>query len=290
MNSQIVIACGALLAGMLPVFAAETPAAATPAKEAAPADAPPSALDTQLQALVGKINEKLQSGSRTAEALAPELKEFDALIAAHKGEKNDSVARASLMRATLYASVLEDFDKASALLRDIAKDYAGSEPANVASGILQQIDAQKESRAIQAAFKPGAAFPDFAEKDLAGQPLSLSKYKGKVVLVDFWATWCGPCRAELPNVVAAYSKYHDKGFEIVGISLDQSEDALKSFLPENKVTWAQFFDGKGWENVLAKKYGITSIPMTFLLDKEGKIVARDLRGPALETELERLLK
>lgn len=291
MNTKTLIACGALLAGILPMLAAdETPPATAPAKEAAPAAPAPSALDTQLQALVGKINDKLRSGSRTAEALAPELKEFDELIAAHKTEKNDSVARAQLMRAMLYAQVLDDADKASALLQDIAKDFADSEPGTVAKTILKQIDAQKESRAIQASLKAGATFPDFDAKDLAGQPLSLSKYKGKVVLVDFWATWCGPCRAELPNVVAAYSKYHEKGFDIVGISLDQSEDALKNFLPENKVTWAQYFDGKGWENELARKYGITSIPMTFLLDKEGKIVAKDLRGEALAAELDRLLK
>jgi thiol-disulfide isomerase/thioredoxin len=98
---------------------------------------------------------------------------------------------------------------------------------------------------LQAGLKPGVVFPDFNEKDLAGEPLSIAKFKGKVVLVDFWATWCGPCRGELPNVLAAYKKYHDKGFEIIGISLDRDENALKSFIKENGMVWPQYFDGLG---------------------------------------------
>ena len=128
----------------------------------------------------------------------------------------------------------------------------------------------------------GKKFPDFAEKDLAGNPLSLSAYKGKVVLVDFWATWCGPCVGELPNVLAAYKKYHGQGFEIVGISLDEDQAKLTSFLKEQGMTWAQFFDGKGWENKLAVKYGVESIPASFCSTGKGTIIAKNLRGPALD--------
>ena len=110
-----------------------------------------------------------------------------------------------------------------------------------------------------------------------------------MVLVDFWATWCGPCVDELPNVLAAYKKYHGQGFEIVGISLDEDQAKLTSFLKEQGMTWAQFFDGKGWENKLAVKYGVESIPATFLLDGEGTIIAKNLRGPALDAELARRL-
>jgi thiol-disulfide isomerase/thioredoxin len=99
--------------------------------------------------------------------------------------------------------------------------------------------------------------------------------------VDFWATWCGPCVAELPNVLETYQKYHDKGFDVVGISLDQDENKLKSFILQRKISWHQYFDGKGWENKLAVKYGISSIPATYLLDKDGKIVAKDVRGEEL---------
>jgi thiol-disulfide isomerase/thioredoxin len=142
----------------------------------------------------------------------------------------------------------------------------------------------------EAASLPGANPPEIVAKQwIDQQPVKLADLRGKVVLVDFWATWCGPCVGELPNVLAAYKKYHAKGFEIVGISLDQSETALKDFIKQKEMTWPQYFDGKGWESKLGQKYGITSIPATFLLDGEGKIVAKNLRGPALEAELAKLL-
>ena len=128
----------------------------------------------------------------------------------------------------------------------------------------------------------GAQFPDFDEKDLDGNPLSIASFKGKLVLIDFWATWCGPCIAELPNLLKTYEKHHDKGFEIIGISLDKDRDKLTTFIKEKKMGWPQFFDGQGWQNSLAAKYGVMSIPATYLLDKEGKIIAAGLRGDALE--------
>lgn len=96
-----------------------------------------------------------------------------------------------------------------------------------------------------------------------------------------WATWCGPCIAELPNVKATYEKFHDSGFEIIGISLDQDRDALTGFVKQQGLAWPQYFDGKGWSNKLAARNGIQSIPATFLLDREGRIVAMNRRGSAL---------
>jgi thiol-disulfide isomerase/thioredoxin len=110
-----------------------------------------------------------------------------------------------------------------------------------------------------------------------------------VVLLDFWATWCGPCVHELPNVIATYQKHHEKGFDIIGISLDEDEKKLQTFREEKKMTWQQFFDGKGWSNKLAVKYGVQSIPATFLLDVEGKIIGSDLRGEDLEQAVEKAL-
>jgi len=119
--------------------------------------------------------------------------------------------------------------------------------------------------------------------------MKLSEYKGKVVLVDFWATWCGPCVGELPNVLEAYKKHHDAGFEILGISLDSDKAKLTAFIKQKEMPWKQYFDGKGWQTKLAQEYGINSIPATYLLDREGKIIARNLRGEALGEEVAKAL-
>jgi len=108
-----------------------------------------------------------------------------------------------------------------------------------------------------------------------GREVDLSKLRGKVVLVDFWATWCPPCREEVPNVVAAYKKYHDQGFEVVGISLDQDKDALQSFVKDKGMAWPQYFDGKEWENEISSRFGIDAIPAMWLLDKKGMLVTTD---------------
>ena len=126
---------------------------------------------------------------------------------------------------------------------------------------------------------------NFTLPDLNGKNVSLSSYKGKYVLVDFWASWCGPCRAENPAVVAAYQKYKGKGFEVLGVSLDQNKDKWKQAVDKDNLTWTHVSDLKGWQNEVAQKYGVTSIPFNVLLDKEGKILAKGLRGPALEAKL-----
>jgi thiol-disulfide isomerase/thioredoxin len=110
-----------------------------------------------------------------------------------------------------------------------------------------------------------------------GKTVDLSKMRGKVVLVDFWATWCPPCRGEVPNVVAAYKKYHDQGFEIVGVSLDQDKDALLAFTKDNGMVWPQFFDGQGWDNAISKSFGIDSIPAMWLVGKDGKVITTNAR-------------
>lgn len=129
---------------------------------------------------------------------------------------------------------------------------------------------------------------NFTLPDINGKNVSLNSYKGKYVLVDFWASWCGPCRGENPAVVAAYQKYKDKGFDILGVSLDQNKDKWKQAIEKDNLTWTHVSDLKGWQCEVAQKYGVTSIPFNVLLDKDGKILAKALRGPALEAELAKI--
>jgi peroxiredoxin len=126
---------------------------------------------------------------------------------------------------------------------------------------------------------------------LDGREVDLSKLRGRVVLVDFWATWCGPCKEELPNVRANYEKYHDKGFDVIGISLDSAQDRRKlaDFCKDNDLPWPQYFDGKGWKNDVAVKYSIHGIPAMFLLDQNGLVVSTDARGEKLEPAIRKLL-
>ena len=145
-------------------------------------------------------------------------------------------------------------------------------------------DAPKEPEYFDARLKTGAAPLPFAGKDLAGKPVNLAQYKGKVVLIDFWATWCAPCIEELPNIVTAYNRYKAKGFDVVGVSLDEAEDKSKlvKFTSNNKMPWRQVFDGKGMSSKLATGYGITAVPFTLLIGRDGKIAAVNPRGPELE--------
>lgn len=123
-----------------------------------------------------------------------------------------------------------------------------------------------------------------------GEPFDWKAYHGKVVLVDYWATWCGPCVEELPNVKENYEKYHDKGFEVVGISLDSEPTRLLRFLSEREIPWVCLFEeGTGTSHPMAKYYGVMSIPSTMLLDRDGKVVAMDIRGGELDRQLAKLL-
>ncbi|HBH21882.1 MAG TPA: hypothetical protein DDY13_00520 [Cytophagales bacterium] len=135
----------------------------------------------------------------------------------------------------------------------------------------------------------GNEAPDFSQENPEGEPVALSDFKGKYVLIDFWASWCGPCRRENPNVVATYADYKDKNFEILGVSLDENKDRWLKAIEQDKITWPQVSDLAGWKNSVAGLYAVKSIPHTVLVDPEGVIVAKNLRGDQLKEKLEELL-
>jgi peroxiredoxin/Skp family chaperone for outer membrane proteins len=254
---------------------------ATAVRPAVAADA-----TVELKALVGKIRDDMADGKTNASDLADDLKKFDDLLARHEGEKTDEVANIAYMKAMLYDQGLHDPARAAELIKQLKVDFQGTE---FVAELEKREAAEMAAQKIQAGLVAGTKFPDFNETDMAGKPLSIASHQGKVVLLDFWATTSASCRAELPQVMAAYRKYHDQGFEVIGISLDQDRAKFTEFTRAMGLTWPEFFDGRGWQNKLAVQYGIEKIPATYLLDREGKIIGKDLHGEALPVAVAKAL-
>ncbi|UGU14730.1 AhpC/TSA family protein [Sinomicrobium kalidii] len=135
----------------------------------------------------------------------------------------------------------------------------------------------------------GETILDFTQNDVEGNPVSYADFRGQYVFIDFWASWCGPCRAENPNVLKAYNEYKDKNFTVLGVSLDDDEARWKKAIEEDSLPWVQVSDLKGFDNVISGYYGIRGIPSTLLVDPEGKIIAKDLRGDELHQKLAEVL-
>lgn len=177
----------------------------------------------------------------------------------------------------------ERFDEAGEWLGRVTEaDGVGEQVRQMALMNIERIDILKKLRI-------GAPLIPFEEEDIAGKPISPSDYKGKVVLLDFWATWCVPCRAEMPHVKDVYDEYHGKGFDIIGISLDNDRAALDRYLDEQDIPWRQIHDGKGWQAELGRVYGVSTIPATFLIDRQGTIRYKNLRGDDLEEAVRKLV-
>lgn len=194
-----------------------------------------------------------------------------------------------------------DKNPASPIALYALNEYAGYEinPTDVEPVFNKLSKKVKRSQAGQAFIKRlnaakrtavGQPAIDFSQTSAEGKPVSLASFRGKYVLVDFWASWCGPCRAENPNVVRAYSKYKEKGFEVLGVSLDDKKDKWLAAIQMDNLSWIHVSDLKGWRNAAAELYSIRAIPQNLLIDPQGVIIAKNLRGEALETKLGEVIK
>lgn len=181
-------------------------------------------------------------------------------------------------------------------IKKIEKLYAGldeslkaTKPGKTIENKIKEIKSVPSASAAPAA--PGSAnwTSDFSAPNPEGKVISLKESLGKVTIVDFWASWCGPCRVENPNVVAIYKEFHAKGLNIVGVSLDKDAAKWKEAIAKDNLTWTQVSHLKFWDEPIAAQYGVQSIPATFILDASGKVVAKDLRGDELRAKIKELL-
>jgi thiol-disulfide isomerase/thioredoxin len=224
-------------------------------------------LKLRMEAIQTAVRAKMQQGP---EAFAAELEKGGHELIKEFPKRNEGYGL--LFEAATQAPE----EKARKLAKEIADGNAPEEMKERAQGLLTKLDALGKPLPIKF-------------KAVDGREVDLAKLTGKVVLVDFWATWCGPCVAELPHVKDAYDKLHDKGFEIVGISFDQDKSKLETFVADQEMKWPQYFDGKGWGNEFGQKYGINGIPAMWLVDKKGNLRDMNARG-ALEEKVAKLLE
>jgi peroxiredoxin len=236
----------------------------------------------------GPIYEMLKQATPAgAKEATPEArKEADARFAALEAESKQ-IAEAYVQahpNSVVAASVVQwrfvdfpNYDEASKLYKQLSPAAKASEPGRSINKFMTTWD--KTALGTR---------PDFAQADVNGKQVKLSDFRGKYVLVDFWASWCGPCRAENPNVVAMYNKYHGQGFEVLGVSLDGKKEPWVKAIETDGLAWTQLSDLQGWKNAVAVQYGIAAVPQNFLVDPQGKVIAKNLRGEELQAKLAQL--
>lgn len=247
-----------------------------------------SPAEAKVKAVVNEYNSASKEQRATPEFQADMDKKYDAASTEVdkiqkdfiKANPNTMVSLDLIKSGNEYS--MEDVAATEALFNGLSDAVKSSAPGKA---YKEEIDKYK-TVAI------GAVAPDFAQTTPDGKTIKVSDYKGKYLLIDFWASWCGPCRRENPNVVKAYQAYKDKNFTILGVSLDdeKGKDAWLKAIEKDQLVWDQVSDLKGWNNEAAKLYLVRSIPQNFLLDPDGKIIAHNLRGEDLAKKLEEIFR
>ncbi len=237
--------------------------------------------DLQIREVIGKMNKAAQTQNQNEiAALNEEYKAIDSLrgifIDEYVQRASASPVAAFVMYANNYRYELEKLEKRFTALSPEVQQTKYGKILEDRINVLTQTSIGKTA-------------PLFTMKDTMGRDIQLEEFRGQLLLVDFWASWCGPCRKENPNLVKAYAKYHEQGFEILGVSMDTDRNNWIKAIHEDKLVWPQVSDLKGWGNAAGKLYAVGSIPSSVLLDKDGIIIAKDLRGDALDQKLEELL-